>query len=87
MVGVNAEGNKLWSVGVAPRTVCAGRNPKALALNGGTPLGPRAFPDWPLTNELDEQNILKPLRGHRWCTYDTENLIPEFEKALRRRYE
>jgi len=50
-------------------------------------VGPRPFPDWPLTNELDEQNILKPLRGHRWCTYDTENLIPEFEKALRRRYE
>jgi len=46
-----------WSNPGAQQLIAAGRNPKALALNGGTPVGPRPFPDWRLTNELDEQNI------------------------------
>jgi perosamine synthetase len=66
--------------GVAPRAAAVSGNPNALALKGGTPVRSTAFPEWPQTNELDEANILKSLRNHRWCTYDGE-FIPKFEKA------
>lgn len=67
--------------GAAPtRARAASGNPNALALNGGTPVRSTPFPSWPQTNELDEANILKALRNHRWCTYDGE-FIPKFEKA------
>ena len=55
-------------------------NPNALALKGGTPVRSKAFPAWPQTDDLDEANILKSLRNHRWCTFDGE-FIPKFEKA------
>jgi len=63
-----------------PRARAASGNPGALALKGGTPVRTAPFPKWPQTNELDEANILKALRNHRWCTYDGE-FIPKFEKA------
>lgn len=66
--------------GVAPRAAAVSGNPNLLALNGGTPVRSTPFPQWPQTNELDEANILKALRNHRWCTYDGE-FIPKFEKA------
>ncbi|MFB3924170.1 MAG: DegT/DnrJ/EryC1/StrS family aminotransferase [Terriglobia bacterium] len=62
------------------RARTASGNPNALALNGGTPVRSTPYPGWPQTNELDEANILKSLRNHRWCTYDGE-FIPKFEKA------
>jgi dTDP-4-amino-4,6-dideoxygalactose transaminase len=40
----------------------------------------KPFPGWPQTTDLDEANILKSLRNHRWCTFDGE-FIPKFEKA------
>ncbi len=55
-------------------------NPNVLALKGGTPVRTKAFPSWPQTGDLDEANILKSLRNHRWCTFDGE-FIPKFEKA------
>ena len=55
-------------------------NPNALAVDGGTPVRTRRFSEWPQTNKLDEANILKCLRNHRWCTFDGE-FIPKFEKA------
>jgi perosamine synthetase len=70
----------LAAASVVPRTSAASGNPNALALKGGTPVRTKPFPDWPQTFELDEQNILKSLRSHRWCTYDGE-FIPKFEKA------
>lgn len=55
-------------------------NPNALALEGGTPVRTKPFPHWPQTDWLDETNILKALRNHRWCTFDGE-FIPQFEAA------
>ncbi|MGA2986873.1 MAG: DegT/DnrJ/EryC1/StrS family aminotransferase [Terriglobia bacterium] len=72
------------SVGVAASVVPSARaatgNPNVLAVQGGTPVRSNPFSSWPQTNELDESNILKALRNHRWCTYDGE-FIPQFEKA------
>ena len=72
------------SVGVAASVVpgvrAATGNPNTLAVLGGTPVRSKPFPTWPQTKELDENNILKALRNHRWCTYDGE-FIPKFEKA------
>jgi len=65
---------------VAPRGIAASANPNALALNGGAPVRTKAFPSWPQTEDLDEANILRSLRNHRWCTFDGE-FIPKFEKA------
>jgi len=59
-------------------------NPNVLALKGGTPVRTKPFPSWPETAEIDEKNILKSLRNHRWCTYDGE-FIPRFEKAWAQR--
>jgi len=59
-------------------------NPGALAIHGGTPVRTAKFPTWPQTAELDETNILKSLRSHRWCTFDGE-FIPKFEKAWAQR--
>src|ERR1051326_3866804 len=74
----------LAAVSAVPRTSRAGGNPKALALHGGTPVRSKPFPGWPQTGQLDEDNILKSLRNHRWCTFDGE-FIPKFEKAWRDR--
>jgi dTDP-4-amino-4,6-dideoxygalactose transaminase len=73
------------SVGLAVASVAskAGAvpgNPSVLAVKGGTPVRTKDFPTWPQTNEVDEANILKSLRNHRWCTFDGE-FIPKFEKA------
>ncbi len=65
----------------SPRAAAVSGNPNVLALNGGTPVRTKPFTQWPQTFELDEANILKSLRSHRWCTYDKGNFIPEFEKA------
>jgi perosamine synthetase len=65
---------------VVPRSAALSGNPNVLALNGGTPVRTEGFPRWPQTGELDEANILKALRNHRWCTFDGE-FIPQFEKA------
>ena len=70
----------LAAAGAVPRSFAISGNPKALALHGGTPVRSTPFPDWPQTTEVDEQNILKSLRNHRWCTADGE-FIPKFEKA------
>jgi perosamine synthetase len=67
--------------GAAPRGAPAvAGNPNALAIHGGTPVRSQPYPKWPQTSEIDEQNILKSLRNHRWCTFDGE-FIPKFEKA------
>lgn len=65
---------------VVPGVGPARGNPNVLAVQGGTPVRSKPFPVWPQTKELDEDNILKALRNHRWCTYDGE-FIPQFEKA------
>ncbi len=65
---------------VVPGSAAVSGNLDALALKGGTPVRTKPFPSWPQTAELDEANILKSLRNHRWCTYDGE-FIPRFEKA------
>jgi len=70
----------LAAVGAVPRSFAVSDNPKALALHGGTPVRSAPFPDWPQTTEIEEQNILKSLRNHHWCTADGE-FIPKFEKA------
>jgi dTDP-4-amino-4,6-dideoxygalactose transaminase len=71
------------SAGLALASVApaVGGNPNALALNGGTPVRTKAYPSWPQTFAIDEENILKSLRSHRWCTLDKGNFIPQFEKA------
>jgi perosamine synthetase len=69
---------------VTPRITRAGGGPNALALHGGTPVRSRPFSGWPQTNQVDEDNILKSLRNHRWCTFDGE-FIPKFEDAWKRR--
>lgn len=66
--------------GALPRSLAASGNPGALALYGGTPVRSTPFPGWPQTTEVEERNILKSLRNHRWCTADAE-FIPKFEKA------
>jgi perosamine synthetase len=70
----------LAAAGAAPRAFAISGNPKALALHGGTPVRSTPFPDWPQTTQVEEQNILKSLRNHHWCTTDAE-FIPKFEKA------
>lgn len=70
----------LAAAGAAPRGFAISGDTKALALHGGTPVRSTPFPAWPQTREADEQNILKSLRNHRWCTMDGE-FIPQFEKA------
>ena len=70
----------LAAAGAVPRGFAVSGNPKALALHGGTPVRSAPFPGWPQTTEIEEQNILKSLRNHRWCTTDGE-FIPKFEKA------
>ena len=72
----------LAAASVVPSRPPRGRsgNPNALALHGGTPVRTKPFPSWPQTADLDEANILKSLRNHRWCTFDGE-FIPKFEKA------
>ena len=72
----------LAAASVVPSRPTGGRtgNPNALALHGGTPVRTKPFPSWPQTSDLDEANILKSLRNHRWCTFDGE-FIPKFEKA------
>lgn len=73
------------SVGIAGASLLSfapavSNNANTLAIQGGTPVRTKPYPDWPQTFELDEQNILKSLRNHRWCTFDGE-FIPKFEKA------
>lgn len=70
----------LAAAGAVPRILAVPGNPNALAIKGGSPVRSAPFPDWPQTSEVDEQNILKSLRNHRWCTMDGE-FIPKFEKA------
>ena len=70
----------LTAAGAIPRSFAISGSPNALALHGGTPVRSTPFPDWPQTTEIDEQNILKSLRNHHWCTADGE-FIPKFEKA------
>ncbi len=71
----------LAAASVVPRRAATvSGNPNALALLGGTPVRTQPFPHWPQINDVDEQNILKALRNHRWCTFDGE-FIPKFEKA------
>jgi perosamine synthetase len=70
----------LAAAGAVPRSFAVSGNPKALALHGGTPVRSAPFPVWPQTTEVEEKNILKSLRNHRWCTGDGE-FIPKFEKA------
>ncbi|MGA3165871.1 MAG: DegT/DnrJ/EryC1/StrS family aminotransferase [Terriglobia bacterium] len=70
----------LAAVSVASKAGAVPGNPNVLAVKGGTPVRTKDFPTWPQTNELDEANILKSLRNHRWCTFDGE-FIPQFEKA------
>jgi perosamine synthetase len=65
---------------VVPSLRAATGNPNALAVQGGTPVRSKPFPAWPQTRELDENNILRALRSHRWCTYDGE-FIRKFETA------
>jgi perosamine synthetase len=55
-------------------------NANTLAVRGGTPVRTKPFPSWPQTDRTDEEDILKSLRNHRWCTFDGE-FIPKFEKA------
>jgi len=74
----------LAAASAVPRSFKASGNPKALALHGGTPVRSTPFPDWPQTDERDEQFILKSLRNHKWCTTDAE-FIPKFEKEWMRR--
>jgi hypothetical protein len=57
---------------VPARAPAVSGNPNALALNGGTPVRSKPYPKWPQTSVLDEQNILKALRNHRWCTFDSD---------------
>ncbi len=66
--------------GVASNAPAVAGNPNALALKGGIPVRSKPFPDWPQTQTIDEENILKSLRNRRWCTFDGE-FIPRFEKA------
>jgi dTDP-4-amino-4,6-dideoxygalactose transaminase len=66
--------------GAVPRSLVRGGDPGALALHGGTPVRSTPFPEWPQTTAREEQNLLKSLRNHRWCTSDAE-FIPQFEKA------
>ncbi|HXX24849.1 MAG TPA: DegT/DnrJ/EryC1/StrS family aminotransferase [Terriglobia bacterium] len=73
----------LAAAGAVPRSFAVSGNPNRLAVQGGTPVRSAPFPDWPQTTEVDEQNILKSLRNHRWCTMDGE-FIPKFEKAWAR---
>ena len=61
-------------------SVSAVNSPDTLALKGGTPVRKTPYASWPQTGELDEKNILKSLRNHKWCTFDGE-FIPQFEKA------
>ncbi len=72
----------LAAASLAPLAASAAVSPSpgALAIRGGTPVRTKKFPSWPQTAELDEANILKSLRNHRWCTFDGE-FIPKFEKA------
>lgn len=69
---------------VVPRTARANGNPNSLALHGGTPVRAKSFSAWPQTNQVDEDNILKSLRNHRWCTFDGE-FIPKFERAWKQK--
>jgi perosamine synthetase len=73
----------LAAASVAPRS-SRGGGPNALALHGGTPVRSKPFPRWPQTGQADEDNILKSLRNHRWCTFDGE-FIPKFENAWKER--
>jgi hypothetical protein len=70
----------LASASVAPLSFAISWNPGTLALKGGTPVRTTPSPGWPQTKDLDEKNILRALRNHRWCTYDGE-FIPKYEKA------
>jgi dTDP-4-amino-4,6-dideoxygalactose transaminase len=70
----------LAAAGAIPRSFAVSGSPNTLAVQGGTPVRTAAFPTWPQTTEAVEQNILKSLRNHRWCTTDGE-FIPKFEKA------
>ncbi|MGA2986870.1 MAG: hypothetical protein ABSG32_23970 [Terriglobia bacterium] len=58
----------LATASLARRAPAVSANPNVLALKGGTPVRTAPFPSWPQTHELDEQNILKALRSHHWCT-------------------
>jgi len=77
-IGTTAAGVAGTTIGIPGAGI--GSSPDALALKGGTPVRSASFPGWPQTAELDEQNILKSLRNHRWCTFSGE-FIPKFEKA------
>lgn len=70
----------LAAASAVPLGVAVAASADVPALEGGAPVRTKPFPSWPATNELDEANILKALRNHRWCTYDGE-FIPKFEKA------
>jgi len=65
---------------VVPAAPAVGPSPNVLAVQGGTPVRTKPFASWPQTQELDEANILKALRNHRWCTFDGE-FIPKFEQT------
>ncbi|MCX6593034.1 MAG: DegT/DnrJ/EryC1/StrS family aminotransferase [Acidobacteria bacterium] len=50
------------------------------ALLGGTPVRTKKWPTWPVTNEVEEQEILGALRSGRWGR-GTGKLVERFEAA------
>jgi dTDP-4-amino-4,6-dideoxygalactose transaminase len=50
------------------------------ALLGGTPVRTKRWPTWPVTNQVEEQEILGALRSGRWGR-GTGKLVERFEEA------
>lgn len=50
-----------------------------LAIRGGAPSKTKSFPEWPIHDEKDEENLLKALKSGRWGKGATGNLIKSSE--------
>jgi dTDP-4-amino-4,6-dideoxygalactose transaminase len=54
-----------------------------LAVEGGAKVHDRAWPQWPVWDETEEQALLDVLRSGQWWSHDGSR-VPEFEQAFAR---
>ena len=52
-----------------------------LAIEGGTPVHTRTWPQWPVWDETEEKALLEVLRSGQWWSLGGTK-VPEFEAAF-----
>src|ERR1041384_7998929 len=56
---------------------------RTLAIDGGTPIRTKPWPQWPVWDESEERALLEVLRSGQWWSVGGTK-VPEFEEAFAR---